>query len=77
MLCMSRRKSESVVITVPPSPVPREIRVMVIDAAPGKPRLGFTADKDVAIDREEIHDKKKRERDAPTEEQDDAADLRW
>ena len=50
MLVLSRKKNESVIITVGD----QRIRVMVIEIRGDKARLGFAAPKDVTIHREEI-----------------------
>ena len=56
MLVLSRTLGEEVVIFVPPSSGPQEIRVMLVEIRGNKIRLGFTADKSVVIHRKEIHD---------------------
>lgn len=61
MLVMSRQVHESVIITVPPSPVPQEIRVTLIKVKSLlAARLGFQADASVVIDREEVRLMKQR-----------------
>jgi len=50
MLVLSRKKNESVIITLPDG---REIVVVVVEIDRGKIRLGFQADADVKIDRRE------------------------
>lgn len=52
MLALSRKKSESVIITVGD----QRIKVMVIEIRGDKVRLGFDAPKHIAIHREEIQD---------------------
>lgn len=54
MLCLTRKVSESVVIDVPPSTTRRRINVMVVKTGQRKTELGFTADADVSIAREEV-----------------------
>ena len=50
MLVLSRKKGETVIITVGD----QRIRVMLVDIRGDKVRLGFDAPKDVTIHREEI-----------------------
>lgn len=69
MLVLKRQLSEVCVITVPPSTSPREIRVMVVE---GAAKLGFTADRDVLVMREELLPKPK-----AAEDEDTGEDLRW
>jgi len=56
MLVLSRKKNESVIITLPDG---REIVVVVVEIDRGKIRLGFQADADVKIDRRELYEEKK------------------
>lgn len=58
MLCIGRRVGEEVIITIPPSAEKREIRVMLVESQAHKARLGFVADRDIVIDRDEIHARK-------------------
>lgn len=55
MLCLSRKPDESIVITVPPSAEPQEVRVTVVEIRGLKARLGVVAKREVTVDREEIH----------------------
>jgi hypothetical protein len=54
MLCVKRTLDQRVIITVPPSDRPREITMTQLTDE----RWGFEADRDVVIDREEIHRRK-------------------
>lgn len=51
MLCLSRKRGEKIVIG-------KCVVVEVLRVKDGKVRLGITAPKGVAVDREEIHDVK-------------------
>lgn len=51
MLVLSRAVNESVVIRTPEG---REIRVYIVRAEKGCARLGFEADREIIIDREEV-----------------------
>lgn len=64
MLILTRKHDESIVVTVPPSDTPTEIRVHLCDSDPAKARIGVSAPRRVAIDREEIFESKKLTRDA-------------
>jgi carbon storage regulator CsrA len=55
MLVLSRMRNENLIITVPPSKKTRKIRIWIVDVRGDKVRIGGEADKDVVIDREEIH----------------------
>ena len=59
MLMLTRFEGETVVITPPAGP---EIRVAVTQIGTKRVRLGFEAPTGVAIDREEIHQRKQREK---------------
>jgi carbon storage regulator CsrA len=59
MLALSRQVGETVVITVPPSAVPQEVRIVVASADRQKARLAFDADPMIVIDREEIYIRRK------------------
>ena len=52
MLCLNRRKDESVIITVGGE----RIKVMLVELRGDKARLGFEASPNVAINREEIQE---------------------
>lgn len=70
MLVLSRFASETIRLIVPPSDIPTEITVMVIEIRRDKTRLGFQAPKNTIIHREEIWDEIERERlayDQPTQ----------
>lgn len=54
MLVLSRKLNESVVITVPPSPAAQQIRVTILETRGDKTRMGFRAERDIVIHREEI-----------------------
>jgi len=54
MLVLSRKKSEKVILTVPPTDTPMTIEVTVADLRGDKVRLGFTADPLVRVHREEV-----------------------
>lgn len=60
MLVISRQRDEDVVIVVPPSETPTEIRVALVDLRGDKARLGFLAPRQVQIDRLELHEAKRR-----------------
>ena len=53
MLVLARKSQESVVIA-PTDDLHELVRVTVIEIAGGKVKLGFKADKDLAIHREEV-----------------------
>ena len=55
MLILTRRVSETLVITTPDG---TEIRTTVLGVKGNQVRIGVDAPKDVSIDREEIHDRK-------------------
>jgi sRNA-binding carbon storage regulator CsrA len=59
MLALSRQVGETVVITVPPSAVPQEVRIVVASADRQKARLAFEADPLVIVDRLEVHERRK------------------
>ena len=72
MLVLARKSRESVVIAAT-GDVHELVRVTVVDVTGGKVRLGFTADNDVAIHREEVWERLRAEcqtanlqQDAPT-----------
>lgn len=54
MLCLSRKRNQTIVIG-------DSIRVTVVDIRGDKVRLGITADRDVPVHREEVYDAIKRE----------------
>lgn len=56
MLVLSRKKSERIVITVPPSGVAQTVEVLVIEIRGDKVRLGAHADRSVIIHRKEVQD---------------------
>ncbi len=59
MLVFRRRLLETVVITVPPSTVPQEVRVTVVGSGMKAAKLGIVTAPDVRVDREEIHNERK------------------
>jgi len=50
MLCLSRRKSQRIII----GRKPNQVTVMVIDICGGKVRLGIDAPREVPVHREEV-----------------------
>lgn len=54
MLVLNRKEGESIVVTVPPSVVPRRVRVTAVDTRQDRVRIGFEADADISIHREEV-----------------------
>lgn len=54
MLVLSRCKDQRIRITVPPSLEPQVIEMLVVEIRGDKARLGFYADKSVAIHRLEV-----------------------
>ena len=67
MLVLSRKKSEQVIITVPPSAETRTVSMMVVEIRGDKVRVGFDADRDITINRKEVADAIERERSAQEE----------
>jgi carbon storage regulator CsrA len=59
MLVLARRQGEQIEVTVPGLDEP--ILITAIEVTPGKVRLGFDAPRNVAIDRGEIAEAKRRE----------------
>ncbi len=55
MLVLSRKTDQTAVARLPDG---REIVVKVIEIRNGTVRLGFEADRDITIDRREVHDAK-------------------
>lgn len=53
-LVLSRKINERVMIEVPPSTYPQTIEVVVVDIRGDKSRLGFRAEPEIVIDREEV-----------------------
>lgn len=58
MLILNRKPDESIIITIPERSEKREIRVTIVDCI-GRVALGIEADKDIVVDRLEIHNRKK------------------
>ena len=59
MLALTRRKNQSIVITVPINSYKvKEIIITVISAREGRTTLGIEAPDDIKIDRKEIYDRK-------------------
>jgi len=56
MLVLSRKKNESVVITVPPSSIPTTITLTCVEIRGDKTRTGFDAPKEVTIHRSEVQE---------------------
>lgn len=57
MLVLSRKKSEQVIITVPPSTSPTTITVTTVETKGDTARIGFDAPKEVTINRKEVQDR--------------------
>lgn len=65
MLVLSRKPSETIVLTVPPSTAPTRIEVTLIDIRSGhRARLGVTAPREVEVHRLEVQEAIDRERGA-------------
>ena len=58
MLALKIAIEEETVITVPPSSSPTEIRVKLIEVRSAAAKLGWTAPREVVIDRECVHQRK-------------------
>jgi sRNA-binding carbon storage regulator CsrA len=58
MLILSMRTGDDVIITVPPGYRGGELVVTFLGLSAGHPRIGFTADKSIVIDREKVHKRK-------------------
>jgi len=56
MLVLSRKPDEKIVITVPPSEQPQTIEMRICSVRNDKVRIGFDADRDVTIHRQEVAD---------------------
>jgi len=56
MLVLTRRVDETVIIDVPASETPTQIRVKVTDIRGDKVRVGFEAPHSIAINREEVYE---------------------
>lgn len=54
MLVLSRDVNERVIITIPPSSKPQRVVVTAVATCGSRTRLGFDAERDVEIFREEI-----------------------
>lgn len=54
MLCLSRKTNEAIIIN-------GNIRVVVVEVRGDKVRLGIEAPRDVVVDREEVHNERRRE----------------
>lgn len=57
MLVLSRKKNESVIITVPPSTTPTTITIMNVQIKGDTCRIGLDAPKETIIHRKEVQDK--------------------
>jgi carbon storage regulator len=62
MLILTRRIGETIRITVPPCAQSTEIEIMAVEIKHSQVRIGVRAPRDVAIDREEIAQRKDREK---------------
>ena len=56
MLVLTRKEAESIVIG-------NDVRVTVVSVGPGRVKIGIDAPKWMAIDRQEVHDRKQEEAD--------------
>lgn len=56
MLILSRRQSESVIISIPPSTTTTQVAVMVTDIRGDKVRIGFTMPDCVTVHRQEVQE---------------------
>lgn len=54
MLVLSRKQSERLILTVPPSDAPTVIEVLPVRIGPVSVKLGIDAPREVAIEREEL-----------------------
>lgn len=54
MLVLSRRKAEAVVFTIPPSPIERQVRLVVVDNNGHAAKLGIAAPKEIGVVRAEL-----------------------
>jgi carbon storage regulator len=54
MLVLTRKTNEEIIIG-------DDIRITVVEIAPGRVKIGITAPKSVRVDRAEVHEKKKQE----------------
>lgn len=59
MLVLSRKQDEFLVITAPDG---MEIRIVVVRIGQDKVRLGISAPREVIIDRQQIHERKQRDK---------------
>lgn len=59
MLCLSRKFNESIVIECPGGEI---IEIMVVDIRGDKVRLGIEAPANIPVNRREVHNAKKREK---------------
>jgi len=64
MLVLMQRPGEVVVITLPDG---RTVEVTVIEMEPARVRMGYTADRDIGIDRKKIYLRKRGEVDGNVE----------
>ena len=56
MLILSRQRSESVIVSIPPSTTTTQVAVMVTDIRGDKVRLGFTMPDCVTVHRQEVQE---------------------
>jgi carbon storage regulator len=54
MLVLTRQPDEGCVITFPPSATEQRVRVVVVDVRGDRTRLGFEAEREIAIHRDEV-----------------------
>jgi carbon storage regulator len=54
VLVLSRKKNEAVIVTVPPSPEPQRIEMVIVEIRGDKVRIGWTADTSIAVHRGEV-----------------------
>lgn len=62
MLVLSRKKSERIMVSVPPSTEPQTIEVVVTDIRGDKAKIGLKANADVVIHRQEVYDEIQKEK---------------
>jgi carbon storage regulator len=59
MLVLMQSAGESVIISLPDG---RTVKVLLVAIERGRARVGYTADRDIGVDREEIYERKLKER---------------
>lgn len=60
MLVLSRKKNERIIIEVGG----KKVEIVIVELGPDKVRLGFEADKEIPIHRQEVYNAIKRQEDA-------------